>query len=93
VFNNGAHDSVGGQLTVGYKTDMQNIAKANNYKLTLQAKTIEEIVNCIRKLRQFKGTAFLEILVKKGFRKDLGRPTTTPKENKENLMKFIKEKL
>jgi hypothetical protein len=27
--------------------------------------------------------------VKKGFRKDLGRPTTTPTQNKEMFMNFI----
>ena len=33
---------------------------------------------------------FLEIKVKKGARADLGRPTTTPVENKEALMDFLK---
>jgi phosphonopyruvate decarboxylase len=91
VFNNGAHDSVGGQPTVGYTTDFQSIANASGYDLVLQAETNEEAEKCIEDLRVFKGKVFLEIKVKKGFRKDLGRPTTTPKENKQNLMKFIKE--
>ena len=42
-------------------------------------------------MAEFDGKVFFEIKVKKGFRKDLGRPTTTPKKNKEDLMKFIKE--
>jgi len=91
VFNNGAHDSVGGQPTVGYTTNFQSIAKASGYDLVLQAKTNDEVVKCIEDLKVFKGKVFLEIKVKKGFRKDLGRPTTTPKENKQNLMEFIKE--
>ena len=33
----------------------------------------------------------LEIKVKKGNRKDLGRPTTTPIQNKEALMDFLKK--
>ena len=91
IFNNGAHDSVGGQPTVGYTTDFQSIAKASGYDLVLQAETNEEVVKCIESLKAFEGKVFLELKVKKGFRKDLGRPTTTPKENKENLMEFIKE--
>ena len=91
IFNNGAHDSVGGQPTVGYTTNFQSIAKASGYDLVLQAETNKEVVKCIEDLKVFKGKVFLEIKVKKGFRKDLGRPTTTPKENKQNLMKFIKE--
>lgn len=92
VFNNGAHDSVGGQPTVGYTTGFQSIAKESGYDLVLQAETKTEVVECIEDLKGFTGKVFLEIKVKKGFRKDLGRPTTTPKENKQNLMKFIKEK-
>ena len=36
-------------------------------------------------------SSLIEVRVKKGFRKDLGRPTTTPKKNKEDLIKFIRE--
>lgn len=90
VFNNGAHDSVGGQPTVGFTTNFQSIAKASGYDLVLRAETNDEMVNCIEKLKTFVGKVFLEIKVKKGFRKDLGRPTSTPKENKRDLMKFIK---
>ena len=88
VFNNGAHDSVGGQPTVGYTTGFQSIAKESGYDLVLQAETKTEVVECIEDLKGFTGKVFLEIKVKKGFRKDLGRPTTTPKENKQNLRKL-----
>ena len=63
--------------------------------MILQAETNNEVVKCIEDLKAFEGEVFLEVEVevevKKGFRKDLGRPTTTPKENKENLMEFIME--
>ena len=44
------------------------------------------------KLAEFKnaeGPVFLQICVKKGNRKDLGRPTTTPIQNKEAFMEFL----
>lgn len=91
LLNNGAHDSVGGQPTVGLNIDFQNIAKASGYDLVLHAKTNKEIIQSMETLKKFDGKVFLEIKVKKGFRKDLGRPTTTPKKNKEDLMKFIRE--
>ena len=53
--------------------------------------TNEEIINCLKKLKLFNGKVFLEIKIKKGFRDDLGRPKTTPQENKKHLMKFIKK--
>jgi len=37
-----------------------------------------------------QGPCLLEIIVNKGARKDLGRPTVSPKENKINFMSFIK---
>ena len=91
MINNGAHDSVGGQPTVGYEIDFQNIAKACRYDLVLQAETCEDIIKCMKDLEMFEGKVFLEVKVKKGFRKNLGRPTTTPQKNKENLMKFIED--
>ena len=38
-----------------------------------------------------EGLTLLEIKVKKGNRKDLGRPTTTPIQNKEALMEFLQK--
>ena len=92
IFNNGAHDSVGGQPTVGFNVDLQGIAKASGYDIVLEAETNEEVINCLKRLKTLNGKVFLEIKIKKGFRDDLGRPKTTPKENKKHLMKFIKKK-
>ena len=95
VFNNGAHDSVGGQPTVGLQIDFPAIAKAVGYKQVFSVDTKEALeqqlstVNC--QLSTSEGPVFLEIRVKKGNRKDLGRPTTTPIQNKEALMSFLKE--
>lgn len=87
VFNNGAHDSVGGQPTVGLKIDLPAVAKAVGYKSVYSVSTKEELLN---QLTDFdEAPMFLEIRVKKGNRKDLGRPTTTPIQNKEALMEFL----
>ena len=40
---------------------------------------------------QSGGPVFIEVNVRKGSRKDLGRPSTSPAENKEAFMRFIKE--
>lgn len=91
VFNNGAHDSVGGQPTVGLKMDMPAVAKAVGYKTVFCADNKETLVEALKKAVTTRGTVFLEIKVKKGNRKDLGRPTTTPIQNKEALMQFLKK--
>lgn len=93
VFNNGAHDSVGGQPTVGLKIDLPAVAKAVGYNATFSVSTKEELKSQLSAINsQIKdGPVLLEIKVKKGNRKDLGRPTTTPIENKEAFMNNLKK--
>lgn len=88
VFNNGAHDSVGGQPTVGLKIDLPAIAEAVGYNKVFSVDNKEDLQKQLSALGE--GPVFLEVKVKKGNRKDLGRPTTTPIENKEALMDFLK---
>lgn len=93
VFNNGAHDSVGGQPTVGLKINLPAIAKAVGYKQVISVDNKDnlekELSTLNTQLAIVDGPVFLEVKVKKGNRKDLGRPTTTPKENKEALVCFL----
>ncbi len=91
VINNCAHDSVGGQPTVGDKIDIRGIATSAGYRWSKKVSTIEEIIKTIQEMIEVKGPALLEIQVKKGFRKDLGRPTINPKENKKSFMKFLEK--
>lgn len=91
VFNNGAHDSVGGQPTVGLKIDLPAVAKAVGYREALSADSKETLASALKKLKDMQGPVLLEVKVKKGNRKDLGRPTTTPIENKNALMEFLRK--
>ena len=91
VFNNGAHDSVGGQPTVGLKIDLPAVAKAVGYKNAFSVETKEYLTELLEKVKDQDGPVLLEVKVKKGNRKDLGRPTTTPIQNKEALMNFLKK--
>ncbi len=91
VFNNGAHDSVGGQPTVGLKINLPAVAKAVGYKATYSVDSKAELESVLAKVNGFASPVLLEIKVKKGNRKDLGRPTTTPIQNKEALMDFLKK--
>lgn len=91
VFNNGAHDSVGGQPTVGLKIDLPAVAKAVGYRDALTADRKDSLTAALEKLKGMDGPVLLEVKVKKGNRKDLGRPTTTPIENKNALMDFLRK--
>ncbi len=89
VFNNGAHDSVGGQPTIGLNIDIPNIAACCGYKKVISVEKREELQEILTSLAANEGPVLLEIKVKKGSRDNLGRPTTTPIENKTALMDFI----
>lgn len=91
VFNNGAHDSVGGQPTVGLNIDLPRIARAVGYKHTYSVSTKGDLTDVLKEIKIQDGLSLLEIKVKKGNRIDLGRPTTTPIQNKEALMKFLRD--
>lgn len=91
VFNNGAHDSVGGQPTVGHAIDLPAIAKAVGYREARCVDTKADLQCALKAMADEQGPVLLEVRVRKGNRKDLGRPTTTPIENKEALMKFLKD--
>ena len=90
VFNNGAHDSVGGQPTVGLKIDLPRVARGVGYKHTYSVSTKEDLLIVLEEATQVGELSLIEVRVKKGNRKDLGRPTTTPIQNKEALMGFLK---
>lgn len=89
VINNGAHDSVGGQPTVALEVNIGSIATACGYKSVLTVETEQDISEKINILKKSEGPALLEIRVNKGARKNLGRPTTTPVQNKLAFMDFL----
>lgn len=91
IFNNGAHDSVGGQPTVGQWIDFPKIADAMHIKNFGSLRTQQEIKDTLPKFINFPSFALLDIRIKKGARKDLGRPTSTPLQNKELFQTFLQK--
>lgn len=91
VLNNGAHDSVGGQPTRAKELDLSKIAKSCGYMTSKRAKNTNEIKLNLSSIIKAKNSSFLEVLCKKGNRADLGRPSKTPKENKDNFINFLKK--
>jgi len=90
IFNNGAHDSVGGQPTVGFITGFQKIAIASGYSAAYVVDRKDDLKNLLDTVKSVNGPVLIEIRVKKGARPNLGRPTTTPVQNKESFMQFLK---
>jgi len=92
VLNNGAHDSVGGQPTVGRKINLCAVAQACGYDKVVSVKILEELQSRLKELCTNSGSVFIEVLVSKGARVDLGRPKSSPIENKKAFMDFLEGK-
>ena len=89
VINNGAHESVGGMPTVASDLNLVNIAESCGYSYAVSVDNFNDLDNELEKVKNMKELCFIEILCSIGARADLGRPTTTAIENKENFMKFL----
>ncbi|KAK7098870.1 hypothetical protein V1264_003090 [Littorina saxatilis] len=93
VFNNGAHDSVGGQPTHAschHTFSITDIARACGYNKTFCVSTEEEIEAGMKRLMGQPGPVLMEVKIRTGSRSDLGRPTRTTFQNKDEFMEFVR---
>lgn len=86
LFNNGTHDSVGGQPTVGFNVDFGTVAKACGYRHTYLADSQEGLDAATEEALLATGPVLLEIRVRRGARSNLGRPTSSPSQNKREFV-------
>lgn len=89
VLNNGAHESVGGQPTVGSKISFEKLAKACGYGQVFTVQTKEEITNAVKKCTIDNGPSMIEVKCCMKTRGNLGRPKQSPKDNKQEFMEFL----
>ena len=76
---------------MGLKIDLPRVARGVGYKHTYSVSTKEDLLAVLKEATQVGELSLIEVKVKKGNRKDLGRPTTTPIQNKDALMSFLAE--
>lgn len=91
LINNGAHETVGGMPTVAAGVDFVAVAKACGYPNAVSVDTFEKLDAELAAAKARDELSFIEVKCSIGARADLGRPTTTAMENKENFMKFLAE--
>ncbi len=89
VINNGAHETVGGMPTVASNLDLSNIARDCGYQKVYSVKSFEELDKVLKEAKESRKLTFIEIKANIGSRSDLGRPTVSAIENKENFMKYL----
>ena len=91
VINNGAHETVGGMPTVASQIDVVAIAKACGYPNAVSVDNFEDLDKELLAAKARNELSLIEVKCSIGAREDLGRPTTTALENKQNFMDYLKE--
>lgn len=91
LINNGCHESVGKQPTISYNIDLKNILKGFGFEKVIIINNVKDLVNGIKET-QSKGKIALIVNTNDKSRNDLGRPTITPKENKEMFQNKLRSK-
>ncbi len=91
VINNGAHETVGGMPTVADSIDLVAIAKACGYPNAISVDNFDDLDKALLDAKRRTELALIEVKSSIGSREDLGRPTTTALENKQNFMNYIKK--
>ncbi len=91
VINNGAHESVGGMPTAAGTVDLVGVARACGYPGAVRVEGPEELERALEAAKAAGTLYFVEVRCAIGARSDLGRPTTTARENKERFMAYWKK--
>ena len=89
VINNEAHETVGGMPTVAGGIDMVTIAKSCGYPYAVSVSTSKSLDSELEAAKKRNMLSFIEVKSAIGARDDLGRPTTTSLENKQNFMDYL----
>lgn len=89
VINNGAHETVGGMPTVAAGTDIVAIARACGYAYAVSVDEFDELDRELQMAKERNELTLIEVKCAIGAREDLGRPTLTAIENKNNFMDYI----
>lgn len=89
VVNNSAHESVGGQPNAARTTNLAAVAKACGYPYAVRVGDYESLDCELAVAGRRNRLTMIEAISAIGSREDLGRPTTTPVENKTVFMEYL----
>lgn len=74
VINNGVHESVGGQERPGRELSLREIASSCGVPRTKRCQSEDDFARELEICKQSSQCTFVEVMVERGFRSDLGRP-------------------
>lgn len=89
LINNASHETVGGMPTVADRVDLAAVAAACGYPHTVCVDSFEALDAALEAAKRRRELSLIEVKCAIGARADLGRPTTTALENKQNFMRYL----
>lgn len=89
MINNEAHETVGGMPTVASNTNFVKLASACGYPYSVCVSTYDDLDVELTRAKNRNELSFIEVRCSIGARENLGRPTTTAYENKNQFMRYI----
>lgn len=89
VINNGAHESVGGLPTVAKNLNFIEVAKGCGYLKAVSVDNFEDLDVALKEAKEKDVLTLIDVKCAIGARDDLGRPTSSAKENKEIFMEYL----
>lgn len=93
LLDNQTHDSTGGQFTLSPYVDFLAVAKSCGYEKVMCLNGIDELEEVLSVFRDQKngGATFVYMPIKKGSKKNLGRPKITPKQVAQRMKGFLQK--
>ena len=89
VLNNGAHESVGGQPTVGWEIDFCAVALACGYRQAHRCRGPGELAAILTDLPRQDGPVLIDVRLSCRSRPDLARPDLKPEANKRAFVRYL----
>lgn len=91
VINNGSHETVGGMPTVAGSIDLTGIAAACGYPYAVCVDNFEDLDRELEKAKKRNTLSLIEVKCAIGARDDLGRPKSSPVDNKQRFMEYLEK--
>lgn len=91
ILNNGAHETVGGMPTVAGALYFSGIARDCGYENVACISTLEDLDQALNEAKDREGLCLIEVQCAIDSRGDLGRPTTSPQQNKKMFTKALRD--
>ena len=89
IFNNGTHESVGGQPVASPSLGYCELARVCGYRHFQKAVNTEELSQALKDMSYFEGPKLIEVGINSLSRNDLSRPKNSPSENKIKFQNYV----